>query len=72
MADGGDIIIKGGSCDLIFDDSIYPGDPKEPRKHPNKKGQKVIRVQITGDITFDSGEGAHPNGLTCVITTSVK
>jgi hypothetical protein len=70
MADGGDIIIKGGSCDLIFDDSIYPPDPGDPKKHINKNHQKVIRVQITGDITFDSGD--HPNGLTCTITTSVK
>ena len=70
MANGGDIIIKGGSCDLIFDDSIYPKDPSDPRKHKNKNNQTVTRVVITGDITFDSGD--HPSGLTCEINTTVK
>ncbi len=70
MANGGDIIIKGGSCDLIFDDSMYPADPSDPRKHKNKNNQKVTRVVITGDITFDSGD--HPSGLTCEIKTICK
>ena len=70
MANGGDIIIKGGSCDLIFDDSIYPPDPADPKKHKNKNNQKVTRVVISGDITFDSGD--HPSGLTCEIHTIVK
>ena len=70
MANGGDIIIKGGSCDLIFDDSVYPPDPADPKKHPNKNHQKVTRVQITGDISFDSGE--IPSGIKCVITTTCK
>ena len=70
MANGSDVIIKGGSCDVIFDDAIYPKDPADPNKHKNKNNQKVVRVQITGDISFDSG--VHPNGLTCEITTSVK
>ena len=70
MANGGDIIIKGGSCDLIFDDSLYPTDPADPKKHKNKNNQKVTRVLITGDISFDSGD--HPSGLTCEITTTCK
>ena len=70
MANGGDIIIKGGSCDLIFDDSTYPKDPADPKKHKNKNNQKVTRVLITGDISFDSGD--HPSGLTCEITTFCK
>lgn len=70
MANGGDIIIKGGSCDLIFDDSMYPKDSGDPKKHKNKNNQKVTRVQITGDITFDSGD--HPSGLTCEIKTTCK
>jgi hypothetical protein len=70
MANGGDIIIRGGSCDLIFDDSMYPKDPSDPKKHKNKDNQKVTRVLITGDISFDSGE--HPSGLKCEITTMCK
>jgi len=70
MANGGDIIIKGGSCDLIYDEAVYPTDPADPKKHKNKNNQKVTRVKITGDINFDSGD--NPNGLTCEITTTVK
>ena len=70
MANGGDIIIKGGSCDLIFDDDMYPKDPADPKKHPNKKNQKVTRVQITGDISLDTGE--VPSGIKCVITAFCK
>jgi hypothetical protein len=47
MADGGDIIIRGGSCNLIFNDSIYPADPGDPGSHKNKDNQKVTRVIIT-------------------------
>ena len=70
MANGGDIIIKGGSCDLIFDDDMYPKDPTDPKNHPNKKNQKVTRVQITGDITLDTGD--VPSGIKCVITATCK
>lgn len=70
MADGGDIIIRGGSCNLIFNDSIYPADPGDPGSHKNKDNQKVTRVIITGDISYDSGD--HPNGLTCEIHTYTK
>ena len=70
MANGGDIIIKGGSCDLIFNDSMYPQDPADPKKHTNKDKQKVTRVQITGDITLDTGD--VPSGIKCVITATCK
>jgi len=69
MANGGDIIIKGGSVDLDYDEAVYPKDPSNPKKHKNQN-KKVTRVTITGDITFDSGD--HPNGITCEITTFVK
>lgn len=67
---GGDIIIKGGSCDLIYSEDIYPKDPNDPSKHKNKHNHKVTQVIITGDISWDSGP--HPNGLTCEIKTIVK
>ena len=58
---GGDIIIKGGSCDLIFSDDMYPPDAGDPSKHKNKNNQKVVQVVITGDIKLDSG--VNNNGL---------
>lgn len=64
MASGGDIIIKGGSVGVQFDDGLYPKDPQDPSSHRNE-GRKITRVVITGDISFDSGD--HPEGLRCEI-----
>ena len=67
--DGGDIIIKGGSVDLDYDQLIYPQDPVQQRSHKNL-AKKITRVQITGDITFDSNEVKE--GLTCTITVTCE
>ena len=67
--DGGDIIIKGGSVDLEYDESIYQKDPADPKSHKNST-RKITRVVITGDISYDSGD--HPEGLRCTITTTCK
>jgi hypothetical protein len=69
MANGADIIIKGGSVELEFDEAVYPKEPGEPKKHKNHN-KKVTRVVITGDIAFDSGD--QPNGISCEITASCK
>lgn len=69
MANGNDIIIKGGSVDIDYDDSIYPKDPGNPKKHKNN-GKKITKVVITGDINFDSGD--NPSGLNCLITISCR
>lgn len=66
MANGGnDIIIKGGSAEVVFDDGIYTQDPLNPNKHANAE-KKIVRVVITGDISFDSGDKSE--GLQCEIT----
>lgn len=69
MANGADIIIKGGSVELEFDDAVYPKEPGSPKKHKNN-GKKITRVVITGDIAFDSGD--QPNGISCEIRASCK
>ena len=69
MANGADIIIKGSSVDVDYDEAVYPKDPGNPKKHKNPN-KKITRVTITGDINFDSGD--HPNGLVCEITAFVK
>jgi hypothetical protein len=65
--EGGVIIIKGGSVDLDYDESIYEKDPTNPRSHRNSN-RRVTRVVITGDISYDSDD--HPEGLICTITTT--
>ncbi len=67
--EGGVIIIKGGSVDLDYDESIYEKDPTNPRSHRNSN-RRVTRVVITGDISYDSDD--HPEGLICTITTTCK
>ncbi len=65
MAEGGDIIIKGGSVELDFNDDYYPKDTLRR----NEK-QKITRIQITGDVKYDSND--HPEGLHCDITVTCK
>jgi hypothetical protein len=67
--EGGIIIIKGGSVDLDYDETVFEKNPADPRSHRNPN-RKITRVVITGDITFDSDD--HPQGLRCTITTTTK
>lgn len=60
-----DIIIKGGSAEVHFDDAVYEQDSKNPQRYQNED-KKIVRVVITGDISFDSGEKA--GGYQCKIT----
>jgi hypothetical protein len=67
--EGGIIIIKGGSVDLDYDETVFEKNPADPRSHRNPN-RKITRVVITGDISYDSGD--HPEGLRCTITTTCK
>ncbi|HEY8185792.1 MAG TPA: hypothetical protein VIF64_06970 [Pyrinomonadaceae bacterium] len=67
--EGGVIIIKGGSVDLNYDESIYIKDPADPKSHKNAN-LKITRVVITGDISYDSGD--RPGGFRCDITVTSK
>jgi hypothetical protein len=72
MANGtDDIIIKGGSVELKFDDTVYVKDHSDGKfKH---RDRKVIRVLITdesGAIHFDSGD--HPAGLRWTVSVVCK
>jgi hypothetical protein len=60
----GDIIIKGGSVEVNFAESLYPKVSSDPTVHRNED-RKITRVVISGDISFDSGD--HPEGLLCEI-----
>jgi hypothetical protein len=61
MANGGDIIIKGGSVDLQYDDSLYVKEGEWNHVNTNKKMTRVTVSDEKGFILYDSG--AHQDGL---------
>ncbi|MFN2498160.1 MAG: hypothetical protein ABR557_03645 [Pyrinomonadaceae bacterium] len=56
MANGSDIIIKGGSVDIDFDDDKYPKEPSHPRNHKGAD-QTITRVTVEDEnyaVQYDS------------------
>lgn len=60
MANGGDIIIKGGSLEIQFDHELFKQDPGNPRKRKHRT-LKITRIVVSGDANFDSND--IPNGF---------
>jgi hypothetical protein len=65
MANGGDIIIKGGSVDIDYDDNVYKKESTKPRNHL-AKDQAITRVTVEdvgGGSKYDSDteSGADPS-----------
>ena len=59
MANGGDIIIKGGSVDIDYDDAVYPPDPGKPRKHQGNQTITRVTVEDEGNnLKYDSQQEA--------------
>jgi hypothetical protein len=61
--DGGDIIIKGGSVELDFDDSQYPVIPGNPKLHtsPARNIKRIVIVDDRDQKIFDSNDtGQNP------------
>lgn len=70
MGEGsGDIIIKGGSVDVNFDDTLYTKDPADPRKHENLN-RKITRITIVDDNKQTVYDREDDNGLKWTITVS--
>jgi len=56
MANGADIIIKGSSVDIDFDDDKYPKEPGKPRNH-KANGHTITRVTVedaNNTVKYDS------------------
>lgn len=56
MANGGDIIIKGSSVDIDYDDAKYPTEPGKPRNH-KASDQTITRVTVedaNNTVKYDS------------------
>ena len=69
---GGDIIIKGGSVDLQFDDTLYKKNPGDPKKHENatRKITRIVVLDDKGGEVFNSGD--YPGGLKWTVTVTTK
>jgi hypothetical protein len=70
MANGGDIIIKGSSVDITFDDAVYP-----PGNSGSHKGQrKMQRILVTDGgqaVQYDS-EAADVKKWTVTVLTNAS
>lgn len=73
MSDGGgEIIIKGGSVELLFSEAVYKKNNGDPKKHENA-GRKITRIVIVDENNgqkFDSGD--NQGGLRWTVTVSTK
>jgi hypothetical protein len=73
MSDGsGEIIIRGGSVELEFDDNVYKKDSSDPKKHQNatRKITKVVVLDETGAEKFNSSD--NQGGLKWSVTVYTK
>lgn len=68
--DGGDIIIKGSSCEIQFNDSHFQKDENEAllAKH-TRNDLRITKIVITGDASFDQD---FTEGFTGQITISYE
>ncbi|HEY2975355.1 MAG TPA: hypothetical protein VGJ48_22755 [Pyrinomonadaceae bacterium] len=55
--EGGIIIIKGGSCEIHFDDGVFKHDPTgQPKRKHKHDTLKIQRIVIKGNQEFDSND----------------
>jgi len=68
MSDGsGEIIIKGGSCEIYFDHDVFQSIANDPQGHKHST-LKIKQIIISGDNEFaDHDTGEHPDKFTGTI-----
>lgn len=71
MADGGDIIIRGGSVDLEYDENVYPHDNGRPRNHRNNN-KKIIRILVVDEQGVTQLDRSDNNGMKWEITAFTR
>lgn len=54
MGDGSDIVVKGGSVQVVFDSDLYQQDISDRKLHKHE-GRKMTRVRV-----FESEEAEEP------------
>ena len=68
--EGGVIIIKGGSCEIHFDEGVFKHDPTNQKRRKHKQEtMKIRRIAITGDDDFKKD---FPEGFTGEIRITCK
>ena len=55
MANGGDIIIKGGSVDILYDDSLYRKQGEWSHTNDQKRMTRITVADESGKTLYDSG-----------------
>jgi hypothetical protein len=73
MSDGaGEIIIKGGSVELFFNDTTYPKVNGDPKKHENRDRRitSIVVVDENGNEKLNSGD--NPGGLKWTVTVKTR
>ncbi|HKB65721.1 MAG TPA: hypothetical protein VKC61_07665 [Pyrinomonadaceae bacterium] len=65
MSDGsGEIIIKGGSCEIYFDHDIFEAVENDPKRHKHAT-LSIKQITISGDSEFkDHDTGEHSDKFT--------
>ncbi len=68
MSNGsGEIIIKGGSCQIYFDHEVFQRDESDPKMRSHGT-LKIKQIMISGDEQFgDYDSGEHPTKFTGTI-----
>jgi hypothetical protein len=51
--DGGDIIIKGGSCEIQFNNRHFQKNNNEAELAKHTNDLKITKIVINGDASFD-------------------
>jgi len=70
MANGADIIIKGGSVDISFDDAVYPPGNGS---HSNRDArlQRILITDEENQTKYDSGQSGAVNKWTVTVLASL-
>ena len=69
---GSEIIIKGSSVQIDFDETVYKKNNGDPKIHENRD-RRITRIRVVDENDgekYDSGDS--PNGLKWTVTISTK
>jgi hypothetical protein len=71
MAEGGDIIIKGGSAEIHFNNEHFPKNEGDPKKRKHEAGQ-IVRIKVSGTGENDFTQEFPGEGFKGTIVVSYR